>query len=121
MKIDSNWLISDLQEAFTKRYPYLRFELYRDDNTKNGSRFGKLIGSQKIQSVMKGSMKVNMEINDELCISDLKEMFKKIGLLIQVFRRSGSVWVETTLTDAWSLQRQNEEGEIISSKQIDKN
>lgn len=40
----------------------------------------------------------------------------KFGLHAQVFRKSGNVWIETTLTDSWTLAHQNEEGQELSAK-----
>lgn len=40
-----------------------------------------------------------------------KEMLEKFGLFVQVFRRSGKVWIETTVTDDWTLGKQNSEAE----------
>jgi hypothetical protein len=37
-----------------------------------------------------------------------------LGLYVQVFRKSGKVWLETTATDNWSLYKQNEEGQELS-------
>ena len=36
------------------------------------------------------------------------------GLGVQVFRKSGNVWLETTVTDSWTLKEQNDQGESLS-------
>jgi hypothetical protein len=43
--------------------------------------------------------------------NDLREGFH---LNAQVFRRSGNIWLETTMTDKWTLKQQNEHGKEIS-------
>jgi len=40
--------------------------------------------------------------------------FESLGLFAEVFRKSGNVWIETSLTNDWTLQQQNLEGEEIS-------
>jgi hypothetical protein len=35
---------------------------------------------------------------------------------VQVFRKSGNVWLETSATDAWSLKQQNQEGMDLSTE-----
>jgi hypothetical protein len=56
-----------------------------------------------------------IEINDQMTISQLESIMGQIGLFVQVLRKSGRVWIETSYTDDWSLQKQNEEGKMLSS------
>jgi len=44
----------------------------------------------------------------------LEDQFENIGLIAEVFRRSGNVWIETILTNNWTLGQQNPEGGEIS-------
>ena len=43
------------------------------------------------------------------------ELWKNFGLSAQVFRKSGNLWIETSLTDSWTLEQQNREGFEMSS------
>jgi hypothetical protein len=48
-------------------------------------------------------------------VVELECLFEdQFGLFVQVFRRSGNLWLETTVTDSWSLQKQNEQGKELS-------
>jgi hypothetical protein len=50
-----------------------------------------------------------------MTVQELERVFQEeLGLFIQVFRRSGKVWLETTATDNWTLFKQNEEGQELS-------
>jgi hypothetical protein len=40
----------------------------------------------------------------------------KLGIGIQVYRKSGKVWLETSVTDSWTLQEQNDQGKELSKK-----
>ena len=54
-----------------------------------------------------------------MTVTDLEQNFSDVyGLSIQVFRKSGDVWLETTITDGWTLEKQNEQGKMLSQKQI---
>ena len=45
-----------------------------------------------------------------------EKIFKdQFSLAVQVFRRSGNLWLETTMTDNWTLRQQNEHGREIST------
>jgi hypothetical protein len=41
-------------------------------------------------------------------------LMDQFGLSAQVFRRSGNLWLETTITDYWTLKQQNEHGREIT-------
>ena len=56
-----------------------------------------------------------LEIDDSMKVSDLENTLKdQYGLLAQVFRKSGNVWLETTMSDNWTLKQQNDHGHEIS-------
>ncbi len=55
-----------------------------------------------------------VDISIDKTVAELEsELWIKFGLSAQVFRKTGSVWVETNLTDAWTLERQNIEGQEL--------
>lgn len=50
-------------------------------------------------------------------VGEFEDMFfSKFGLCIQVFRKSGNVWLETNSTDDWTLEQQNEEGRSLAQQ-----
>jgi hypothetical protein len=50
-----------------------------------------------------------------MLVSELENLFEdKFKLSVQVFRKSGKSWLETTFTDGWSLKKQNQEGLDLS-------
>ncbi|MEI8136499.1 MAG: hypothetical protein WCH21_04145 [Bacteroidota bacterium] len=54
-------------------------------------------------------------ITPQMTVADLEQNFRDIyGLSAQVFRKSGKVWLETTVTDVWTLEEQNSQGESLS-------
>ena len=58
-----------------------------------------------------------LEISESMTVSELEQAFQKqFGLSIQVFRKSGNVWLETSATDAWTLVQQNNEGMELSTQ-----
>jgi hypothetical protein len=38
-----------------------------------------------------------------------------LNIQVQIFRRSGKVYIETSRTSRWTLKRQNDEGEELSA------
>lgn len=55
-------------------------------------------------------------LSDELTVAGLEKLFvETYGLNAQVFRKSGNVWLETTMTDNWTLKQQNDHGRELSN------
>ena len=51
------------------------------------------------------------EVKEDMKVSDFEKMFHdKFGLNVQVFRKSGNLWMQTTSTDHWTLAEQNRKG-----------
>ena len=56
-----------------------------------------------------------IDIRNNLTVADLKKIFfTKFGLIVEVSPKSGVFWLETTMTDNCSLQKQNEHGREIT-------
>lgn len=49
-----------------------------------------------------------------------KDIWEALGIAAQVYRRSGDLWIETSLTDDWTLNRQNKEGEAFSKLMLER-
>ena len=57
----------------------------------------------------------SLEIPEEMKVTELEKLLKdQFHLKAQVFRRSGNTWLQTTMTDSWTLKKQNEHGKEIS-------
>jgi hypothetical protein len=50
-------------------------------------------------------------------VSELEELFQEVfGLSVQIFRKSGENWLQTTTTDFWTLNQQNNKGKDMCEK-----
>jgi hypothetical protein len=50
-----------------------------------------------------------------MTVIELEKTFEEmLGLSVLVYRKSGKLWLETTMTDNWTLAQQNENGRQIS-------
>ncbi len=111
--------LKDLQKDFNTLFPYLKIEFYDTPNYSQKSAVkSKLLNSAQ---TVKMSRRVNNEgaftINNNMSVANFeKELWDKFGLSAQVFRMSGKMWIETSLTDSWTLERQNNEGFEMSEK-----
>jgi hypothetical protein len=56
-----------------------------------------------------------IHINPDDSVEKLENIFwKDFGLSAEVFRKSGNLWIETSLSNSWTLRLQNEEGKALS-------
>jgi len=113
IEINSQRIIAEVQKTFNEAFPYLKIEFFTQPHLKgkatsndflvsNLMRLGEFGNTDKSGSIeVIGSMKVSAL---EKILSD------RFGLYAQVLRRSGKIWLETTATDDWTLDTQNEEG-----------
>ncbi len=105
-------------EAFNKLFPFLKIEFFEKRST--GAILRRF--SNEGQKTLKEFKYIHANgrkivINPETTVQELDKMFTETyALQLQVFRKSGNIWLETTVTDNWTLQEQNEQGEAITAQ-----
>lgn len=117
LRIDGNTRLRDIQAAFAERFRFLKLEFFRHPHKPrqpSHSRDLRSVNEPACPATTAGGT-IEIPLNETYRVSDLEHMFEKeAGLFVQVFRQSGTVWIETTLTDDWTLEQQNREGELFS-------
>lgn len=117
LSINRNTKLRDIQEAFTAEFSFLRLEFFKNPHQPHLPSPKKDMRSpdELALSADKRHIVAEIEINSLWKVSEIEETFvRETGLYVQVFRRSGNVWIETTFTDDWTLEQQNKEGELLS-------
>lgn len=110
MKISDALTLRDLQREFHRLFPGLKLEFYTDahDMGKGSSMNTHLNPALSIAAARTKHHEGDLEINADMTVNDLEQQFRKIyGLNAQVFRKSGNLWIQTTVTDTWTLDTQN--------------
>ena len=116
--IDGARQIHDVQKDFNEAYPYLKIEFFKQGNKKAIQPSAKNIlnHSLTIDDARRLHNNGRLEIKDAMKVGELEYEFKEqYGLNVQVFRKSGNIWLETTMTDDWTLKQQNDHGREIST------
>jgi hypothetical protein len=119
LQISPGRLISEVQAEFNQAFPYLKIEFF-----KNSSKGDRMFSADRILRqnlpVSKGQLnKVEgvIDVDPKMTVRQLEKTLQdRFNLLVQVFRRSGNVWLETTMTDDWTLIHQNNHGREISQE-----
>lgn len=119
--LDNSMSIATVQQLFNEQFPFLKIEFFEKENKFNGN----IAIKKHITSTAK---KLNdfklpqtedetIVIHPEITVAELEKVFTgKFKLQTQVFRKSGKIWLETTVTDGWSLEEQNSQGQIITEQ-----
>lgn len=111
-KTDKSIKASEIKKVFNNQFPFLKIEFFKKKH-KN------LQGSLKREMIVDDFNIFNIQsaivFKDDMLVSELENLFEeKFKLSVQVFRKSGKSWLETTFTDGWSLKKQNQEGLDLS-------
>lgn len=117
--INGDRLISEVQQDFNIAYPYLKLEFFKNGHLKEKRYTAdqKLSNSRKLKdSWIKKKDSGMLDVDEYMTVLELENAFlDEFGLAVQVFRKSGNIWLETTMTDHWPLKRQNDHGREIST------
>lgn len=111
IRIDKSKTISSIQNEFQKRFPFLKIEFYKKAHSqgKGSPKKNTLNNELTIGDVQKNNLSGTIKINGLMKVAELESAFTETyGLPVQVFRKSGKVWLQTTTTDNWTLAEQNQ-------------
>ncbi len=115
--IHPNTKLVQLQEDFNKAFPFLKLEFFKHaHNVQEGNAKHDLISpADSAKAVYRKEAKGHVLINEDMTVGELEQLLSHyFGLSAQVFRKSGRTWLETTVTDDWTLRRQNDQGYELS-------
>lgn len=110
-------IISELQKSFSEQFPFLKLEFFKKEEKRLKKQVAPVPvpGHTKMGELNAAIKEDNVELDNNTKVSELETLFtQKLETPVQVFRRSGNLWLETTMTDDWTLQRQNEHGRELS-------
>ncbi|MCO6487574.1 MAG: hypothetical protein J5I98_04105 [Phaeodactylibacter sp.] len=113
MVISDDKTFRDIQKAFNSKFPYLKLEFYSSRHAEGeGSPIQERIDpEQLLKTARQIHNKGNVKVEGEMKVSEFEKLFHdKFGLNVQVFRKSGNLWMQTTSTDHWTLAEQNRKG-----------
>ena len=115
--VDDNSKLVFIQEEFSSAFRYLKLEFPALTANASGPTRTKAVNTDgtTVADAAKTTTSHKFTIVPTMTISTLKQRFiSDFGLPVQVKRRFGNTWVETTVTDGWTLEEQNKHGERLS-------
>jgi hypothetical protein len=117
LNIKNKMTISELQKQFSDEYPYLRIEFFDIPHSPSNklSKAHQFPPNRLIGVCRKLRNEGTITIMPDDTVEKLEQIFwSEYGLTAEVFRKSGNLWIETSLSNSWTLKLQNEEGKALS-------
>ena len=114
IQVSKDKTIAQLQDAFSQEYPYLKLAFFtKPHKAYKGSPAKFLVsdGNVTLGSLEKKPHSGDLYIEPEMPTWQVERLFEEeFGLHVQVFRKSGNTWLETSVTDDLTLEEQNVKG-----------
>ncbi len=121
-EITDEQTIAEVQELFHYIFPFLKIDFFEKDLTdvnkinKPVANTGRRLGEFRPAKNEASSIWLDKFIK----VNELERYINATyRLQAQVFRRSRNVWLETTITNNWTLEEQNKQGEMLTVKTND--
>lgn len=105
--------LRDIKAAFRAAFPFLKLEFFQRPHADGVASPRREMFSDKLRvsDIRDARNEGAIELSDNLTVTSLEAEFReRFGLYVQVFRKAGRLWLETGVTDHWSLSQQNLHG-----------
>ncbi len=116
MKIYNTKRLKDLQKEFNNRFPYLKIEFFKTPHEEGvrSKEEDRLDPNLSIGAVREKPNIGFMSMDGEMQVGFFEKTFAhSFGLNVQVYRKSHGKWLQTWVSDVWTLEEQNNRGKIL--------
>ncbi len=113
MIISDDKKLRDIKEEFHRKFTHLKIEFYSAAHQQGqGSHQSHQLDAElTIGQIRTLHNEGDLRIDPQMSVGEFEQKFhNKYGLNVQVFRKSGNLWMQTTATDSWTLAEQNRKG-----------
>jgi hypothetical protein len=110
LEIRDKKTVAELQKDFSREFPFLKMEFYAAVHKNASAKLQVLAEQKQISECSTLHREGSISIGKEQTVKQVEQdMWDRFGLSVQIFRKSGNIWIQTTLSNSWSLERQNNE------------
>lgn len=108
--------IIDIQAAFASSFPFLKIDFYETDTHSKSMKSIKIDNNSYLRQLVNMGTSCTIDLNCNRTVSEISQDFLNVlGVIVQISRKSGTVWNVVSVTEGWTLKSQNTAGEFISS------
>ena len=114
IRISSSQTLQQVKDAFHELLPFMKIEFFKHSHHEGeGSPKSDMIqGDLLIGDLVYGHEEGTISFDWDTKVFELEEKLNEyFGLNVQIFRKSGNLYLESTISDEWSLSRVKEEAE----------
>lgn len=112
--ITKNETLKEISEAFNTKFPYLKLAFYEHVHApgQGSPKSDQLDHKLTIAEAGTFDHDEHFSIDGHLKVRNFERNFQEhFGIGVQVMRKSGTLWLQCTATDEWTLARENRVGE----------
>lgn len=106
--------IGEIQEEFSAEFPYLKLVFFSKSHKAFKGSPAKYMVHRKetmLSQLCKTTAEGELNLEPTMPTWQVERLFDvEFGLYVQIFRKSGNTWLETSVTDSLSLEQQNAKG-----------
>jgi hypothetical protein len=117
IKITPDKIIGEVQKEFSEEFPFLKIEFFKKSHRyrQSSQRDQGLPTEWKVGNPAIFNSGTTFNITPSMTVKELvKRCEEEFGLYVQVYRKARKLWLETTMTENWTLKQQNDSGREIS-------
>jgi hypothetical protein len=117
LHIEADNKIRQVQDEFNRAYPFLKIEFYKKslNAAQTFRKESRLPPELAVGEALGKNKEGFIELSDDMTMLELEKTLKeRFGMVARLFRKSGNLWMEITMSENWTLRQQNEHGREIS-------
>ena len=113
MIITKDKTIKEIKEVFNNSFPGLKIEFYKKhhgayEGSMKDAQYDEHLTFEKISSSISSC---EIDLSKTQSTKEVEDAFEeRCALHVQIFRMSKDLWLQTSTTDDWTLEHQNEKG-----------
>jgi len=118
--------VSETQQAFNAAFPFLKIAFFTRAHKEHGSSNAKFMVTNLLEllgNISGFKAECPLVIEPYMRTWEVERMVAaETGLHLQIFRKSGNIWLETSVSDDLTLEQQNEKAlaqEIYQQPMVD--
>jgi len=114
LQISDSKQLKTIKSEFNSHFPHLKIEFFSEEHHQGEGSLRKAMydDSLLLKDIRKNHTDGELSIDGHQKTVTFEASFlKHFGVNVQVFRKSGRIWLQTIMTDDWTLSAQEHKGE----------
>lgn len=111
MKIKKTKTLKEIKDIFNFVFPGLKIEFFKNTHKsfELSSQLLQYDENLKIEDINSNISKTELHFETTDTVEFIEQEFeKKFGLHVQIYRKSNDLWLQTSQSDDWTLDQQNQ-------------